>query len=379
MTVRVKVTADLLVRAMGCTPERAERFAPHLDLACQTYQIDSPKRLAAFLAQIGHESGALRYTQELWGPTSAQARYEGRRDLGNTEPGDGKRFMGRGLIQTTGRGNYRALTQRLRARFGSAPDFEQHPEKLEEPGWAAISAADYWDWRSLNALADAGDFERITRRINGGLNGQEDRLARWARATRVLEVQDPTPQTKPKEQDMPAPFVAAALPAIINAVPALLEIFKGDSKVSERNVKAAEVVVGIAQDALGTRNAQETAEVLASGDAEAVQKVQKAVQERWFDIKMAEAGGGGIEGARKADAAMVDREGPGWQVLRSPSFIVALFLLPLVYMIIGAVVGLFGTPFPDDVRSAIANGIVGMIIGGLIGYYYGQTTSRNRA
>ena len=170
---------------------------------------------------------------------------------------------------------------------------------------------------------------------------------------------------------MPAPFVAAALPAIINAVPALLEIFKGDSKVSERNVKAAEVVVGIAQDALGTRNAQETAEVLASGDAEAVQKVQKAVQERWFDIKMAEAGGGGIAGARKAAAAMV---APGGR-----SFIVALFMLPLVYMIIGAVVGLFGTPFPDDVRSAIANGIVGMIIGGLIGYYYGQTTSRNRA
>ena len=85
---------------------------------------------------------------------------------------------------------------------------------------------------------------------------------------------------------------------------------------------------------------------------------------------------GGIAAAREADAVFVASGEPIW---RSPSFVVALGLLPLVYMVVGAVVGLFGAPFSEDVRAAIANGIVGLILGGLIGYYYGQTTSRNRS
>jgi len=90
---------------------------------------------------------------------------------------------------------------------------------------------------------------------------------------------------------------------------------------------------------------------------------------------LSEAGGGGIAGARKADAAFVASHEPVW---RSPSFLIAIALLPLVYLIVGAVVGLFGAPFSEDVRAAIANGIVGLVLGGLIGYYYGQSTSRNR-
>jgi len=84
----------------------------------------------------------------------------------------------------------------------------------------------------------------------------------------------------------------------------------------------------------------------------------------------------GIEAARAADATFVASGAPIWH---SPSFIVAALLIPLVYMVVGAVVGLFGTPFSEDVRAAIANGIVGVILGGLIGYYYGQSTSRNRS
>ena len=86
-------------------------------------------------------------------------------DLGNTIKGDGFRYRGRGLLQTTGRANYRSLSRRL------GVDFEAKPELLAEYKWAALSAADYWDSRKLNALADLGDFERITRKINGGLNG----------------------------------------------------------------------------------------------------------------------------------------------------------------------------------------------------------------
>ena len=182
----MKITPALLQKAVGCTAARAAKFADPLSVACSFYSIDTPVRLAAFLAQVGHESGSLRYTSELWGPTPAQARYEGRADLGNTQPGDGRRFKGHGLIQTTGRHNHARVRDRLRERFQGVPDFEADPEALTDPQWAALSAADYWDDKGLNALADAGAFEAITRKINGGLNGYADRKARWARAKRAL-------------------------------------------------------------------------------------------------------------------------------------------------------------------------------------------------
>jgi muramidase (phage lysozyme)/uncharacterized membrane protein len=177
------------------------------------------------------------------------------------------------------------------------------------------------------------------------------------------------------EAPMPIPaIIAAVLPGLIQSIPALTRIFGSGSEISERNAKAAEMVVGIVQEATGARNAQEAAELVASDPAQAV-AAQEAVKERWHELTEV---GGGVEAARKADAASIAQNGPWWQVFRSPSFIVALFLLPLVYMIVGAVVGLFGAPFSEDVRAAIANGIVGLVLGGLIGYYYGQTTSRNR-
>lgn len=144
------------------------------------FGIDTPTRQAAFLAQIGHESGGLHWSVEIWGPTEAQRRYEGRRDLGNVQIGDGFRFRGRGLIQTTGRANYTATGKAL------GVDLIAKPELLALPELAARSAAWYWKSRDLNALADAGDFERITRKINGGLNGQAERIALWESARGVL-------------------------------------------------------------------------------------------------------------------------------------------------------------------------------------------------
>jgi muramidase (phage lysozyme) len=178
-----------------------------------------------------------------------------------------------------------------------------------------------------------------------------------------------------QEQPMPIPaIIGALLPGLIRSIPDLGKLFSSGSEVAERNVKAAELAVGIVQEAVGARNAQEAAEIVASDPAQA-QAAQEAVKARWHELTEV---GGGVDAARKADAASIAQNGPWWQVFRSPSFIVALFLLPLVYMIVGAVVGLFGAPFSEDVRAAIANGIVGLILGGLIGYYYGQTTSRNR-
>ena len=182
----MKLDADLLAAAIGCQRSRAALFAGPLDVACARYAIDTPIRLAMFISQIGHETHSLQFVRELWGPTDAQLRYEGRADLGNTLPGDGFRFRGRGLIQTTGRANYRFVRDRLRKGGYRCPDFEQEPELLEEPQWAALSACDYWEMRKCNEAADAGNFELVTRLINGGTNRLDDRLNRWARAKRVL-------------------------------------------------------------------------------------------------------------------------------------------------------------------------------------------------
>lgn len=137
-------------------------------------------RVCAFLAQCGHESGGFAHVREIWGPTAAQARYEYRADLGNKEPGDGVRFLGRGPIQITGRANYRACGRAL------GLDLERDPGQLELPTVGARAAAWFWDSRGLNELADAGKFDVITRRINGGLNGYDDRVKRLVRAREAL-------------------------------------------------------------------------------------------------------------------------------------------------------------------------------------------------
>lgn len=171
------ISAAQLMQATGCTLPRATNWLDAINLALGEFAIDTPARMAAFLAQIGHESGRLAYVRELWGPLPSQLRYEGRSDLGNVQPGDGYRYRGRGLIQITGRSNYCRVRDGLRTLVPNVPDFEEAPEALEVPRWAALSAAWYWQTHGCNELADAGDFDAITRRINGGINGLADRAA----------------------------------------------------------------------------------------------------------------------------------------------------------------------------------------------------------
>ncbi|UST93747.1 glycoside hydrolase family 19 protein [Pseudomonas siliginis] len=161
-------------------------FVSALNAAMTSRQINTPQRQAAFLAQVGHESGELNYVRELGGNQYLSKYDTGSLAvrLGNTPEadGDGQLYRGRGLIQVTGHNNYLRCSLAL---FGDER-LLRTPELLEQPQWAAESAAWFWWVRGLNALADQGEFEEITRKINGGLNGLQDRLQLWGRARAVL-------------------------------------------------------------------------------------------------------------------------------------------------------------------------------------------------
>ncbi|WLH87650.1 glycoside hydrolase family 19 protein [Pseudomonas sp. FP2338] len=174
------ITEQQLLQILPNAGRQAGVFVSALNTAMGRYGIVGTLRVSAFIAQVGHESGQLRYVREIWGPTAQQLGYEGRSDLGNTVKGDGSKFRGRGLIQITGRANYAACGEAL------GLDLINQPELLEQPQHAAMSAAWFWSTRGLNTLADQKDFAKITRRINGGLTGQADRQALYDRALKVL-------------------------------------------------------------------------------------------------------------------------------------------------------------------------------------------------
>lgn len=153
------------------------KFLPGLNACFKRYNINTPLRVAHFLGQIGHESGEFRYTEEI---ASGRA-YEGREDLGNTVPGDGVRFKGRGLIQITGRTNYDQYS-----RF-TGYDFIADPQMIaDDPHYSVDVAGWFWTARSLNHFADQDDIRKLTRRINGGYNGIDHRIELTDRAKSVL-------------------------------------------------------------------------------------------------------------------------------------------------------------------------------------------------
>lgn len=161
-----------------CPSLRLMSLAPHLNKACDEFEINTPLRLAAFLAQLAHESAEFRFFEEL---ASGKA-YEGRSDLGNNQPGDGTRYKGRGPIQLTGRTNYRKAGQAL------GLDLEGNPRRAADPDVGFRTAGWFWQSRKLNELADLGaaEFDTITKRINGGTNGKAHRDAYYAKARKVL-------------------------------------------------------------------------------------------------------------------------------------------------------------------------------------------------
>ena len=172
-----RATLRALFARSGASPTLAGELALSANVHFRRYGLlDSGLRLAHFMGQCAHESGGFRYMEEI----ASGAAYEGRKDLGNTEPGDGRRYKGRGPIQLTGRANYRTFGRLL------GLDFESHPEMVAYPSVGLLVALAYWDERGLNALADRDDLVGITRKINGGTNGIEDRRRLTARAKSLL-------------------------------------------------------------------------------------------------------------------------------------------------------------------------------------------------
>lgn len=165
-------------------------YAPLITEAMAKYKIEGLEPQAAFIAQLAHESGSFNYTREI---ASGKA-YEGRKDLGNNQPGDGVKFKGRGLIQVTGKINYLAVSKYL---FGDNRLLAT-PELLEQPKWAVESACWFWNSRSLSNVMILGKdrifkgkkyspFEWVTLRINGGQNGIEERKRFYERALHILK------------------------------------------------------------------------------------------------------------------------------------------------------------------------------------------------
>lgn len=166
------MSVETALIAGGAPPIRAREEAPRAEAAMIAHQITGQAQARAFLAQVLHESVGLRFFEEI---ASGEA-YEGRADLGNTHPGDGRRYKGRGPIQLTGRANYRRYGQLL------GLDLEGHPELAarHDVGWKIAAA--FWETHNLNEITRGGGEEALrqaTRVINGGFNGWPDRFARW--------------------------------------------------------------------------------------------------------------------------------------------------------------------------------------------------------
>lgn len=195
-TIELLITKAKLKEILSTKEELIDRYLIPLNQALHHYQVNTPLRIAHFIAQVGHESGSFRYHEEIWpnpqldangvaqNGNKWQLRYEGNEGLGNTEVGDGYRFRGRGLIQLTGRGNYTRYGKFLGKNLTDG----DNPGKVAQPELAADAAGWFWMRRKLNTYADRDDVLTITKRINGGTNGLSDRKRLLQLAKKALGI-----------------------------------------------------------------------------------------------------------------------------------------------------------------------------------------------
>jgi len=250
------ISDDELKKIMpNCPSARRAEYLPFIQQAMQEFEITTHLRKAAFLAQLAHESGELKFMEEL----ASGAAYEGRTDLGNTQKGDGKRYKGRGPIQLTGRANYQKFGPKLGLDLVNNPTIAA----TKEVGFRIAGL--FWVDRGLNALADKGSqivsvtrtrknrttfveqhpaFDAITFRINGGFNGQEDRIKYYERAKNVLSKDEASDDTAAVPVATDAPASGGQVTAFPNSV--LREGSKGpDVELLQRRLSELGFSVGI--------------------------------------------------------------------------------------------------------------------------------------
>ena len=389
------ITSELLRHAIPRAGSRAEQFAQHLEAARRKYVGDNWHRVAMFLAQIAHESGSLAYVREL---ASGEA-YEGRKDLGNTHSGDGPKFRGRGLLQVTGRYNYAACGQEL-----GLPLLDQ-PELLEESEHAAMSAGWVWKSHGLGPLCEAHDpVLAVTKRLNGGTNGLEDRRERYQAAMTALKLHHSSPSlsqpagaTQPGSVVSPAPHQAPApaapssikepamaIPALVTAaasalLPLVIDLFKArGTKTSERNAEVVEAVgptiIAIAKEVVGGGgNEQQVAEsILASKDLQNQFRAQVALQ--WKDVEPFLTFEEESRSKAREFAEAMTSDGPAWRAMGYG----AILLLLVLGIIYGGGYILSQVLFHSDTDSQTKGMIVGAIIAFItqvLSYFVGSSAS----
>lgn len=231
--------------------ERYKALAGPFTQAMQRAGCTTVARAAMWCAQLAHESGGLKWVRELWGPTPAQAGYEGRRDLGNTQPGDGFRFRGRGALQLTGRHNYTRLSEWAH-EHGFVPTrdfFVANPEALEQDQYVFLGAVWYWTVArpQLNELSDALNVREVTRQINGGYNGLGTRIENFQRAMSLGNALLEGTNNEPKEHHVSEKVLQYSRAAVAQ------DTFYNCGPASTQTVILAATGILVSESALGAK------------------------------------------------------------------------------------------------------------------------------
>lgn len=177
---------QLLDAVPGLYKARLDEFVASFNMFHAYFGLNTRDRIIHYLAQVFHESGSLRYVEEL----SSGAQYEGRKDLGNTQKGDGKRFKGRGFIQLTGRKNY----QDFYNDEWCSDNIVAYPNLVSNFPLNQMVSMWFWDRNNLNDLADLDNgangediVKKITRKVNGGYNGLDERVKFYQKFKKIIK------------------------------------------------------------------------------------------------------------------------------------------------------------------------------------------------
>jgi len=427
------ITLAQLLQIMPHSGGKAGAYLDALTAAMARWGINTQARQGMFLAQLAHESGEFRYMQEL----ADGSAYEHREDLGNTRPEaiqiaaahgstPGRWWKGHGPIQITGFDNHRECGEAL------GLDLLNNPLLLTEPDAGCQSAGWYWSTHGCNELADLGKFVEVTRKINGGTNGLASRQAYWAAAQRALPVAistgaapafgglsdlvpgapdepdkpdlgafnaaepiiSPPAAPAPPERSMPiAALIATFGPMIADLWPVVSKLFSSGSEVAQRNTQTAGLVIDTIIKSANAVNLQDAIDK-AKADPALQATVHQAIVTEPTIMQLLEVGGG-IEKAREQDLKQQAAAQPFWKT--SAVFWISLILLPLVYWLVGSlIVGgieipanwpvwaqvpfkMFGGAWNGESRSGGFNLVIGLVLGGICGVYYGVSVTQGKA